>query len=67
MRAAFLEPFQLGEVSVSLGASIGGGIWPENGRTVAELVRHADAAMYEDKAQARSASARHGDLAREHA
>jgi diguanylate cyclase (GGDEF)-like protein len=67
VRAAFLEPFQLGEVSVSLGASVGGGIWPENGRTVAELVRHADAAMYEDKAQARSASARHGDLAREHA
>jgi diguanylate cyclase (GGDEF)-like protein len=67
VRAAFLEPFQLGEVSVSLGASVGGGIWPENGRTVSELVRHADAAMYEDKAQARSGSARQADLAREHA
>jgi predicted signal transduction protein with EAL and GGDEF domain len=52
---------------VSLGASVGGGIWPENGRTVSELVRHADAAMYEDKAHARSAPARRGDLAREHA
>jgi diguanylate cyclase (GGDEF)-like protein len=54
VRAAFLEPFQLGDVSVSLGASVGSGIWPENGRTVAELVRHADAAMYEDKAYARA-------------
>jgi diguanylate cyclase (GGDEF)-like protein len=57
VRAAFLEPFQLGEVAVSLGASVGGGIWPENGRTVAELVRHADAAMYEDKAYARASCA----------
>jgi GGDEF domain-containing protein len=29
------------------------GLWPEHGRTVQELVRHADAAMYEDKAKGR--------------
>ena len=42
-----------GDVSVSVGASVGGGIWPDDGQTVSELVRHADAAMYEDKALSR--------------
>jgi len=51
VRDAFLEPFELGDVAVSVTASVGGGIWPEDGRTVKELVRHADAAMYEDKAK----------------
>jgi diguanylate cyclase (GGDEF)-like protein len=51
VRAAFLEPFELGDVAVSISASVGGGIWPEDGRTVKELVRHADAAMYQDKAK----------------
>ncbi len=51
VRAAFLEPFELGDVAVSISASVGGGIWPEHGRTVKELVRHVDAAMYEDKAK----------------
>jgi diguanylate cyclase (GGDEF)-like protein len=51
VRSAFLEPFELGDVAVSITASVGGGIWPEDGRTVKELVRHADAAMYEDKAK----------------
>jgi diguanylate cyclase (GGDEF)-like protein len=51
VRGAFLEPFELGDIAVSVTASVGGGIWPEDGRTVKELVRHADAAMYEDKAK----------------
>jgi diguanylate cyclase (GGDEF)-like protein len=53
VRTAFLEPFILGDVAISVGASVGGGIWPRDGRTVTELVRHADAAMYEDKAKGR--------------
>ncbi len=53
VREAFGEPFQLGELTLSVSASVGGGIWPEDGETVADLVRHADAAMYQDKAQGR--------------
>ena len=53
VRAAFAEPFLLGDLIISIGASVGGGLWPEHGRTVQELVRHADAAMYEDKAKGR--------------
>ncbi|HEV2922989.1 MAG TPA: diguanylate cyclase [Solirubrobacteraceae bacterium] len=53
VRTAFVEPFILGDVAISVGASVGGGIWPDDGRTVTELVRHADAAMYEDKAKGR--------------
>jgi diguanylate cyclase (GGDEF)-like protein len=53
VRSAFVEPFLLGNLTVSIGASVGGGIWPEHGRTVQELVRHADEAMYEDKAKGR--------------
>jgi diguanylate cyclase (GGDEF)-like protein len=53
VRTAFVEPFMLGDVAISVGASVGGGVWPGDGRTVTELVRHADAAMYEDKAKGR--------------
>jgi diguanylate cyclase (GGDEF)-like protein len=53
VRTAFVEPFILGDVAISVGASVGGGIWPDDARTVTELVRHADAAMYEDKAKGR--------------
>jgi diguanylate cyclase (GGDEF)-like protein len=57
VRAEFAEPFMLGELVISVGASIGGGVWPDDGRTVADLVRHADAAMYEDKAKGRRSPA----------
>ena len=53
VRAAFSEPFQLGSLSITIGASVGGGVWHEDGDTVADLVRHADAAMYADKARTR--------------
>jgi diguanylate cyclase (GGDEF)-like protein len=55
VRAAFTEPFMVNEITVSVSASVGGGVWPDDGHTVTELVRHADAAMYEDKAQSRRA------------
>jgi diguanylate cyclase (GGDEF)-like protein len=53
VRAAFREPFSLGDIAISVGASVGGGVWPEDGQTVNELLMHADAAMYEDKARGR--------------
>jgi diguanylate cyclase (GGDEF)-like protein len=55
VRAVFPEAFRLGEVPVSIEASVGSALFPEDGSTMAELVRHADAAMYVDKAKARSA------------
>jgi diguanylate cyclase (GGDEF)-like protein len=68
VRRAFSEPFRLGDFSASIGASIGGVVWPEGGRTVNELVRRADAAMYEDKAEHRRTSRERGrELAPEHA
>jgi diguanylate cyclase (GGDEF)-like protein len=54
VRAAFEEPFMLGSVTLSVGASIGGGVWLEHGQTIDELSRHADEAMYADKASGRS-------------
>jgi len=57
VRDAFAAPFSLGPVTLTVGASVGGGVWPRDGETVGELVRHADAAMYEDKARSRRAAA----------
>jgi diguanylate cyclase (GGDEF)-like protein len=53
VRMAFIEPIVVEGLRISLNASVGGGLWPEHGRTVSELLRHADAAMYEDKARSR--------------
>jgi diguanylate cyclase (GGDEF)-like protein len=53
VRAAFREPFVLGDIAITVGASVGGGLWPEDGQTVNELLTHADAVMYEDKARGR--------------
>ena len=51
VRAAFVDPFVICDIPVSIGTSIGGVVWPEDGDTVNELVRRADAAMYRDKAE----------------
>jgi diguanylate cyclase (GGDEF)-like protein len=53
VRAAFIEPFLIGEIPLSISTSVGGVVWPADGRTVNELVRRADAAMYRDKAKLR--------------
>jgi diguanylate cyclase (GGDEF)-like protein len=53
VRQAFAEPFVVSETTTSISASVGGGIWPDDGRTVKDLVRKADAAMYVDKAKGR--------------
>jgi GGDEF domain-containing protein len=53
VRLAFIEPFEVDGEEIAISASVGGGLWPEHGRTVSELLRHADAAMYEDKTRSR--------------
>ena len=53
VRNAFEEPFMLGDVALSVRASVGGGVWLEHGRTIDELARHADEAMYVQKASGR--------------
>ncbi|HLM86605.1 MAG TPA: diguanylate cyclase [Solirubrobacteraceae bacterium] len=53
VRDAFVEPFFVGELALTVGASVGGGVWPQDGASVSDLVRHADAAMYLDKANSR--------------
>jgi diguanylate cyclase (GGDEF)-like protein len=51
---AFGSPFRIGNVLVPLWVSVGEAISPEHGTTIDELVKHADAAMYEQKAQRRA-------------
>jgi diguanylate cyclase (GGDEF)-like protein len=52
--AAFAAPFTLGELDVTLSASVGEARFPEHGTTIDELIRHADAAMYREKALRRA-------------
>jgi diguanylate cyclase (GGDEF)-like protein len=54
VRSAFIDPFVLDGMTISVGASVGGGIWPDDGQTVTELIRCADAEMYSDKANSRA-------------
>lgn len=42
-------PFVLGDVPLQISGSIGVALFPEDGQTVDELLRHADQAMYESK------------------
>ncbi len=46
---ALSEPFEVGEHAVTLGSSLGIGIYPEDGKDVDTLLASADAAMYESK------------------
>lgn len=45
------EPVDVGFQEVTVGASIGIAMYPDDGRSLSELMRIADAAMYEAKAQ----------------
>jgi diguanylate cyclase (GGDEF)-like protein len=54
VRMAFVQPFEVHGQRISITASVGGGLWPRHGRTLSELLRHADAAMYADKARGRA-------------
>jgi diguanylate cyclase (GGDEF)-like protein len=42
-------PVRVGDQTHRVGASIGLALWPRDGATAQDLVRHADAAMYESK------------------
>jgi len=61
-RDAFVEPFALGDVPISISASVGEGIWPDDARTVNALIKYADAAMYEDKAERKHSGPRSAHL-----
>jgi diguanylate cyclase (GGDEF)-like protein len=50
VRDAFTDPFVVGDLTVSVSASVGGAIWPEQGEGVEDLMRRADAEMYRHKA-----------------
>ena len=51
---ALAEPMQIGALTLQVGASMGVARHPESGNTVAELLRSADAAMYQVKQAGRS-------------
>lgn len=55
VRAAFDSAFVLGSASVVMRASVGEAVWPDAGATAEALLRHADAAMYDEKARAQPA------------
>jgi diguanylate cyclase (GGDEF)-like protein len=51
---AVAAPFELGDLNLHLGVSVGEAISPSHGSTIDELVKHADAHMYEQKARRRA-------------
>jgi diguanylate cyclase (GGDEF)-like protein/PAS domain S-box-containing protein len=55
VRAAFDPPFLIGDHSLQVSASIGAAIFPEMGKSADELIQCADAAMYENKKNAKAA------------
>jgi diguanylate cyclase (GGDEF)-like protein/PAS domain S-box-containing protein len=48
------RPFQVGQEEISISASIGIAIFPEDGADAAALLKHADTAMYHAKEQGRN-------------
>jgi diguanylate cyclase len=53
---SFDEPFLLGGELLSLSASVGRALWPEDAVEMEALMRHADAEMYRAKRAARQRS-----------
>ncbi|MGH8164590.1 MAG: diguanylate cyclase domain-containing protein, partial [Rhodanobacteraceae bacterium] len=53
--AIFAEPVRVGNDRFALSASIGVAIYPRDGSTSAELIEHADAAMYRAKSDGKAA------------
>ncbi|HUR18348.1 MAG TPA: EAL domain-containing protein [Acidimicrobiales bacterium] len=47
---SFRRPFTIGGVEFMVSASVGVALWPEDCRSKAELLQHADVAMYRSKA-----------------
>ena len=53
VRRAFEKPFVIDDALLAVNASVGGGLFPDDGESATDLVRRADAAMYTDKARNR--------------
>jgi len=51
IHAALETPFDLGDLTFEIGASIGGALYPEHGDDVESIIRKADVAMYAAKEQ----------------
>jgi len=62
VRAAFDLPFSVGEHALQVSASIGSAVFPEKGNSADALIQSADAAMYENKKIARTASRDRGGV-----
>ena len=52
--SALQEPIALSQGKYPIGASIGIAVYPQDGEQIDDLVRHADAAMYEAKRRGRN-------------
>lgn len=55
LRTALAEPIVVGEEVHRISASIGVALFPEDGSSAEDLVKHADTAMYQAKAEGRNA------------
>jgi diguanylate cyclase (GGDEF)-like protein len=55
---AFEEPFLVAGEAVTLGASVGRAVWPDDAAEIEALMRHADAEMYRAKRAARESALR---------
>lgn len=53
--AAFQKPIQVGDQALAVTPSIGIAVYPDHGRDIETLIKHADTAMYESKRQGRNA------------
>jgi diguanylate cyclase (GGDEF)-like protein/PAS domain S-box-containing protein len=51
MLASIERPFHVGEHTLNVGLSIGAAFFPADGQSLAQLLRHADSAMYRAKSQ----------------
>jgi len=61
--ASVAVPAQIDDIVVTLTASVGIALYPDDGEDVATLVRQADAAMYESKRQRAGGIVMHGEFA----
>ncbi len=59
--AALAQPFDLADGPVTIGASVGVALRPDHGATLHDLMRAADAAMYQSKEEGRARMSRYSE------
>ncbi|MFQ5774478.1 MAG: diguanylate cyclase domain-containing protein [Kiloniellaceae bacterium] len=59
--AALRRPFYMAGDEITIGASVGGALFPADGASAGALVKHADLARYEVKRRGKGGLALHGD------